>query len=189
MSSRRNKKKTISPNNKSTVFEKTTEKTTEKTEETEETDKFKILNKTTGAETPKDINTEKQDESITLDNRVSSEKTKKEDMFSSSRSRSIVMQITADRLVSSLITIIAADIMYVFLLFGAFVYDKEMQVNGALANFGKFEFVHNELLIYDSNGVSHAFITSNIVTFMLFSLAVVLIIEIIVFLFKWIVTP
>ena len=189
MSSRRNKKKTISPNNKSTVFEKTTEKTTEKTEETEETDKFKILNKTTGTETPKDINTEKQDESITSDNRVSSEKTKKEDMFSSSRSRSIVMQITADRLVSSLITIIAADIMYVFLLFGAFVYDKEMQVNGALANFGKFEFVHNELLIYDSNGVSHAFITSNIVTFMLFSLAVVLIIEIIVFLFKWIVTP
>ncbi len=105
------------------------------------------------------------------------------------QTKSIVMQLTVDRLFSSLITIISADVLYVLLLFGAFLFDKQMQVNGALRDFGKFEFRHNELGVFDTKGIEHVFYTGNLVTFMLFSLAAVLIAEIIVFLFKWIVTP
>ncbi len=105
------------------------------------------------------------------------------------RSRSIVMQLTADRLISSLITIFSADIMYVLMLFAAFLYDKQTEVNGALRNFGKFVFVHNELLIYDKSGAEHRFFTGNLTTFIVISLAVILVAEMIIFLFKWIITP
>ena len=103
--------------------------------------------------------------------------------------RSIVTQLTADRLISSLITIISADLLYVFLLLMAFLYDKQSQVNGALRDFGKFEFIPNELLIYDNSGTAHSFFTGNLITFIKASLAAVLLVEVIVFLFKWIITP
>ena len=94
--------------------------------------------------------------------------------------RSIVTQLTADRLISSLITIISADLLYVFLLLMAFLYDKQSQVNGALRDFGKFEFIPNELLIYDNSGTAHSFFTGNLITFIKASLAAVLLVEVIV---------
>ena len=127
-----------------------------------------------------------KNEKETAENTQNNEEKKTEE---APQNRSIVMQLTADRLFSSLITIISADILYVVLLFGAFLFDKQMEVNGMLRDFGRFEFKSNELSVFDVKGMEHVFYTGNLVTFMLFSLAAVLIVEIIVFLFKWIVTP
>ena len=109
-----------------------------------------------------------KNEKETAENTQNNEEKKTEE---APQNRSIVMQLTADRLFSSLITIISADILYVVLLFGAFLFDKQMEVNGMLRDFGRFEFKSNELSVFDVKGMEHVFYTGNLVTFMLFSLA------------------
>ena len=54
------------------------------------------------------------------------------------KNRSIAVQLIAERLLSELFRNLFIDIAYTVLLFGAFLYNAEMEVNGSIKYFNDF---------------------------------------------------
>ena len=111
------------------------------------------------------------------------------------KNRSIAVQLIAERLLSELFRNLFIDIAYTVLLFGAFLYNAEMEVNGSIKYFNDFEFSMNStkgglyeflqsitLIVYDANNGSHTFSAGHYGEFLFTTLGIIILFQTLFFL-------
>lgn len=111
------------------------------------------------------------------------------------KNRSIAVQLIAERLLSEFFRNLFTDIAYIVLLFGAFLYNAEMEVNGSIRYFNDFEFTINDnaggiyellrsitLIVYDSNNGKHFFLATHYGEFLFTTLGIIILFQTIFFL-------
>ena len=118
------------------------------------------------------------------------------------RNKSIAFQLTSENLLSRLFIGIFVDILYVVAMLSAFLYSAQREVNGSIYNFGSFDFFlsgspHNlgELLrsiavrVYNNKGECFSFDFNYYGEFLSVTLNIIIIIQIIYFLFSCVFVP
>ena len=117
------------------------------------------------------------------------------------QNRSVVLQLSIERIRSCFLGIAASDFLSVFFIFGSFVYTKQCEVNGTFRHFGKSVFsfsTHNglrgimesfTLTVYNERGVPFVFPAEYTARFFIACMIALVIIHSIVFIYCCISTP
>ncbi len=111
------------------------------------------------------------------------------------KNHSIAVQLIAEKLLSELFRNLFIDIAYTVLLFGAFLYNAEMEVNGSIKYFNDFEISLNSingglyeflqsvtLIVFDANNGRHTFSAGHYGEFLFTTLGIIILFQTLFFL-------
>ena len=144
----------------------------------------------------------KKPNSDTEENITEKKENNKEIVKQKIKNRSIAVQLIAERLLSEFFRNLFIDIAYTVLLFGAFLYNAEMEVNGSIRYFNSFEFSINNnggglheflrsitLIVCDSNNGRYIFSASHYGEFLYTTLGIMVLFQTMFFLLNCFAVP